>query len=265
MIKKWLGTLYAKTGGSNRLERIWKLAEVDFKKRYYNDKLGVIWTILNPLFQILVFYFVFSNIRDSQEENYVLFLYLGIITFTSFGFISKQGLTILKRKRYLLENIQFKKSDIFFASALTAIMTASIDFIVYAIAAYFLGAEYNYYSLYAIVIILNTIILGLAVSILLSVVKLYFHDIQNIWRLIHFALFWISGIFFSAKLLLESIPSLIYLNPLIGILINIRNVLLYGLPINYNYLIVNLSQSFGLLIIALWLVSKRWHLVSERL
>jgi len=264
MIKKWIGTLYSKTGGSNRFERIWKLAEVDFKKRYYNDKLGILWTILNPLFQIIIYYFIFKYIRENREERFVLFLYLGIITFSSFGFMARQGLNILNKKRYLLENIQFKKIDIFYSSALTGLMTSAIDYFVYTFVAIWSGAMFNINSFFVVIIVLQTILMGLAVSILLSVVKLYLSDIKNIWSIIHFSLFWVSGIFFSGKILVEVYPILIYLNPLIGILINIRNVFLYGLAINFEYLLINSVQCFVLLLISFWLLSKNWHLVSER-
>ena len=47
---------------NNRLERIWKLAQVEFKKRYYNDRLGLVWALLNPLFQMGIYYLVFKYI-----------------------------------------------------------------------------------------------------------------------------------------------------------------------------------------------------------
>ncbi|MFK7934051.1 MAG: hypothetical protein AB8G22_11130, partial [Saprospiraceae bacterium] len=45
---------------NNRLERIWILAKVDFKKRYYHSSLGLVWALLNPIFQLSVYYTVFT-------------------------------------------------------------------------------------------------------------------------------------------------------------------------------------------------------------
>lgn len=265
MIKKWLGTLYAKTGGSNRLERIWKLAEVDFKKRYYNDKLGVLWTILNPLFQITIFYLIFSLIREDNEDNYVLFLYLGIIAFNNYAWVGRQGLNLLRRRRYLLENIQFKKIDIFISIGITGVMIASIDFLIYFIVALALGIQFNIYLIYIFLLIPLVILLGLGTAIILSVLKLYFNDITNIWSLISFGLFWVSGVFFSGNLILNKFPSFLFLNPLIGTILNIRNILLYELPLNHYYLIVNLVQSCILVFIGIVLIKNNWDKVTERI
>jgi ABC-type polysaccharide/polyol phosphate export permease len=63
---------------NNRLERIWKLAQVDFKKRYYNDRLGLLWALINPIFKVIVYFLVFSLFFKVQQENYGLYLFSGI-------------------------------------------------------------------------------------------------------------------------------------------------------------------------------------------
>jgi len=264
MVKRMIGRLYSKTSGNNRLERIWKLAQVDFKKRYYNDKLGILWTFLNPIFQITVFYYVFEYIRTNREENFVFFLYLGLINFQLFGFMSKQGLRIFQKKAYLLENIQFEKIDIFISLAITGIMIATIDFLVYMGIASQYGAIYNSYSFYSIILIILTVLFGLAVAMLLAVIKLYLHDIQNVWSLISFSLFWLSGIFYSGEIILKAFPFFLYLNPMLGILINMRNVFLYGNPINMEYLMINTVQTIFVLSFALSILKKNWSLVAEK-
>jgi len=48
MLSKVLRPIYKLFPESNRFERIWKLAQLDFKKRYYHDNLGALWSLLEP-------------------------------------------------------------------------------------------------------------------------------------------------------------------------------------------------------------------------
>ena len=62
-----------------------QLVARDFKKKYKNSALGVLWSFLNPLLTMLVQYLVFSTIFKSTIENFIVYLLSGIILFNFFG------------------------------------------------------------------------------------------------------------------------------------------------------------------------------------
>ena len=66
MINKILRPLIKRLPENNRIELIWKLAQVDFKKRYYNDSLGLFWALLNPIFRILIYCLLYTS--DAADE-----------------------------------------------------------------------------------------------------------------------------------------------------------------------------------------------------
>ena len=106
---------------NNRLERIWKLAQVDFKKRYYNDYLGLLWALLNPIFRMAIYYFVFVKIFQRSMPNYHLYLFMGLIFWLFFSESTKKGMTTLLSKRYLIENIVFNRLDLFYSLTLSVV------------------------------------------------------------------------------------------------------------------------------------------------
>ena len=57
----------------------------DVRGKYKNSVLGVLWSFLNPLLQICVYWFVFGMIMGSSEPNYVVFLCCGLIPWTFFA------------------------------------------------------------------------------------------------------------------------------------------------------------------------------------
>ncbi|MCB0688874.1 MAG: ABC transporter permease, partial [Saprospiraceae bacterium] len=135
---------------NNRLERIWKLAQIDFMRRYYNDRLGLVWALLNPLFQIVVYYLVFTRVFGNRDPHYVLILSSGILFWGVFAEITKGGMAVVMSKRYLIENIQFDKLDLFISYALSVFMGFLFNLGVYLLLAIFMHADLNQNVLFVI-------------------------------------------------------------------------------------------------------------------
>jgi ABC-2 type transport system permease protein len=249
---------------NNRLERIWKLAQIDFMKRYYNDRLGLFWALLNPLFQIVVYFLVFTRVFRTAEDKFVLFLSCGILFWGVFAEITKGGMTIIKTKIYLIENIQFDKLDLFISHALSVFMGFVFNLSVYLVLAILLGASINLNFLFIVPILFNVFLLSVAVSMLLSILVLFLDDVRHLWDMALFVGFWGSGVIYSMELLVNKLPVLQYINPFLGILKNCRNALLYGLPPDYYMFFYNLLFSLALFFMALWLFRSSEHLILEK-
>ena len=57
----------------------------DIKIKYRRSVLGVLWTLLNPLFMMIVLSVVFSNLFKFDIENFPLYLLSGQIIFNFFS------------------------------------------------------------------------------------------------------------------------------------------------------------------------------------
>ena len=57
----------------------------DIRGKYKASFLGVLWSFINPLLQVLVYAIVFPYIMKVQTENYLIFLICGIIPWTWFS------------------------------------------------------------------------------------------------------------------------------------------------------------------------------------
>ena len=63
--------------GSNKLERIWLLAKIEFKLRYYENKLGLLWALIKPISDIFIYYIAFQVILKQGVPHFVSFLFTG--------------------------------------------------------------------------------------------------------------------------------------------------------------------------------------------
>ncbi|MFT4536332.1 MAG: ABC-type polysaccharide/polyol phosphate export permease [Saprospiraceae bacterium] len=203
---------------NNRLERIWLMAKFGFVTRYYGSFLGLFWALLIPLFQLLVFFMVFTFVFNNNTDNFLLFLFIGIIMFQLFTESATVSMGIFKTKSYLLENIQINKLDIFYSAIGATSLGFIFNFTAFAIGNFLLNDSFSWSILLFPLILANLLILILATQLIFSTISIYLKDIDNIWFVINTLLFWGSGIFFDLTKLTEKAALIKYINSIAGIL-----------------------------------------------
>ncbi len=252
---------------NNRIERIWKLAQVDFKKRYYNDKFGLIWALLNPLFRVAIYSFIFTNVFNrivDGIDNFATFLFIGIITWRAFSESVLKGLRLMYKKLYLIENISLQKADLFLSHTFSVFMGYGFNLFAFLCFLLILGTTISTNILFLPILIINTYLVSTGAAMLLGVVYIYFKDIQHILDIFLLFGFWSSGIFFQGKKLLDILPFLLYANPFVGIIINMRNITIFDTNPDYFLLFINFITGILIFIIGHIVLKHKSHLLSER-
>jgi len=250
---------------NNRLERVWKLAQIDFRKRYYHDNLGILWSMLRPLFRIGVFYFVFKVVMSYESmPNYGLFIFSGLVFWGIFAEGSSSGKILLRKKRYLIENIQFNKIDLYLSDALSNFISFFFTFFIYTLVAYYVGIRYDFKIIYLVILILNLYLITLGTGMILGVLYIFLKDINHLWDIVRLFLFWTSGVFLRGEKFLEFFPPFLYLNPILGIMINVRNIVFYDQPLDMQLLSICLIYGVALYVFGYFLFNKYAPLALER-
>lgn len=212
----------------NEKSLIRELAILDLKLKYRNSVLGFFWTFLEPLLMLAVLYVVFTSIFQSRIEHFPLYLLLGIIMWNMVVRGSTMGVNSIVTRGGLLTQFFLPRSIFAISSVVTSTIMFSFEFIVFLI---FMVA---FQFLPPITILLFPLILAmsfvlvLGVSLPLSVLNVYYRDVQFIWGIITHAGFFAVPIFYTLDMLPENIRQLIMLNPMAQLIEMAHNVSLYG-------------------------------------
>lgn len=241
------------------------LAITEYYQRYYGSKLGVIWAFLNPLFRILIYYLAFTYlIFRNRDPQFILYLFLGITVWQYFSENTNRGITLLRGKKYLIQNVGMAKSDIFFASALSTSVSFGLNILLYWIVSLWFNVDYTASALIVIALFLNLFIIVVGVSMILSTIHLYFSDFKHVWDISLLLGFWTVPIIWDSTYVYTTYPFMLYGNPITGILVNLRNILLYNAPIDFTVFALDLLYGLLFLLIGYALMNRFSFKVVER-
>lgn len=110
-----------------RLHLLRELAWRDFTGRYAGSLLGVAWSLAQPLWQLVLFSFVFSvvlKVRPTGEatDNFAIFLFAGLLPWMAIHDTLVRGATAITDNGALVKKLSFPSAILVFSIALSALL-----------------------------------------------------------------------------------------------------------------------------------------------
>jgi ABC-2 type transport system permease protein len=254
--------------GNNKLERLWLLARIEFKLRYYENKLGLFWALLKPFMDITIYYLVFQVILKQDVPAFASYLFIGLILFNFFIESTTGTIQILHTKKYLYEYSNMNKLEIYLSTLLSNVIGFAFNLGMFVIFYNFLEPESvgpSLYNFWIIPIFACLFIMALGTSLILSNIYIIAKDINQIWQVLSTMLLFVSPIFYKLISFKQALPSFDYANPIAGIIINARRVMMQGLAPDLDLLLFDYGYAFLLLFIGLILLNKLGSKAAEKL
>lgn len=261
VVRDWIGR-------SNKMERLWLMAKIEFKLRYYENKLGLLWALIKPVSDIIIYYVAFEMIMKQGVPNFISFLFIGLIMWNFFIESTTGTIQLLNTKKYLYEYTNMNKIEIYLSTILANCIGFFFNLFMFTLFFHFFEKNvtgYDWHALYFIPIFLNLAVISIAFSLILSNIYIIAKDITQIWMVITGLGFWLSPILFKLEKFREALPGLEYVNPLSGIIINARNVLLYHSDPDWTLFIFDWCYAIALLLVGLFLLNKLGSKAAEKL
>ena len=220
------------------LSELWEYRELfyilswrDLKVRYKQTALGILWALLQPLVNMVIFTVFFGNFAAMPSDGlpYPVFVLLGL---TFWGFFSN---SLSKAGNSFIENEQLVKKVYFPREILTfsAVVTSFIDFLVSLV---MLLAVIAYYQLpinflFFIILIVGIVITAISSAgfgLFLASVNIKYRDVRYIIPFFLQLLIFISPVIYPLNIVRSSFQYLLALNPMTGVIDSLRSSLTSG-------------------------------------
>jgi ABC-2 type transport system permease protein len=253
---------------SNKSERLWLLAKIEFKLRYYENKLGLFWALIKPLMDIAIYYVVFQTIMKQNVPAFASYLFIGLIIWNFFVESTTGTVQILHTKKYLYEYSNMNKLEIYVSTLLSNTIGFFFNFIMFLLFYNLLekGAAFStLHSLWILPLFVNLYILSLATSLILSNIYVVAKDITQVWLVFTSFLFFLSPIFYKLDTFKASLPKFDYINPIAGIIINARKATMEGMHPDPKLFLWDLGYALILLLFGIYLLNKLGSKAAEKL
>ncbi len=151
---------YVNLIGNHR--QLWiTLAKRDIKVKYVQSKLGLLWSIIQPITAILIYSLFFKYVfkLEFNEYPYYLYVFAGILPWTLFSYLLNQGSYSLIQNQELIHKLNFPKLLLISAKALVSMVEIMPALIILLIVTFISGdANYIGWVFIPLIILLNLIV-----------------------------------------------------------------------------------------------------------
>jgi ABC-type polysaccharide/polyol phosphate export permease len=219
-----------------------QLINRELVQRYKQSVLGYFWVILNPLAQMLVMSFVFSQIFNTQNLGvpYPLFLFAALLPWTLFSQSLTSSVTALVSNSNLLSKIYFPREVL----VLSVIFARIVDFLFATAILIFMMIFYHqtitWQILWVIPIFLIQLLFTYGLGLFFAAANLFYRDVQYLLNLIVLVWMYLTPIMYNANIFPEKYQWVFQINPLSVIVNAYREVILNGHHPNFFSLTIAL-------------------------
>lgn len=209
---------------------LWKFSVNDFKAKYYNSFLGILWAFIQPLVTIIVMCFVFEvGFKNPPVENmaFVLWFVPAYVPWIFLNDVLSNATNCFYEYSYLVKKIKFQIGILPVMKIISAFFV-HIFFILFILILFFLYKEpLTFYLIQAIYYTLALVVLLLGTVFLLSSLTVFFKDLAQVVSMFLQIGFWVTPIFWNPEELTGILKVIVGLNPAFYIVTGYRDSFIY--------------------------------------
>jgi lipopolysaccharide transport system permease protein len=224
--------------------------------RYRGSFLGIIWSFFNPFFMLLVYTFVFSVVfkarwggMDESKVQFAVVLFAGMIVHSLVAEVLNRAPTLIQNNTNYVKRVVFPLEILSIVSLGSALFHTAISLIVLLLVIVWFNGFIHLTALLIPLIWLPLILAALGLGWFLASLGVFLRDVGQVIGVITTILMFLAPIFYPLEAIPEEYRVWILANPLTFIIIQSREVLIWGgLPDWYG-----LSLYFLFSLVVLWM------------
>ena len=237
----------------------------EIRGKYKNSFLGVLWSFLNPLLQILVYAVVFQVILKNPKENYAIFICCGLIPWTFFSSaITRSAFTMVENGN-LLKKVFFPREIL----PLSIVTSEAVNFLISTVIIIGFvmigGIGISKYILFYPLVLITQYILLIGISLIVSSISVYVRDLQHLIGVAMQLLFYATPIVYSSEMLPENYKWILNINPMTWIINAYRDIFYNQTMIEIKPLLILIAISLAVCVIGYLIFNKLQKGFAEQL
>ncbi len=191
-----------------------ELVKRDFKEKYKRTVLGMGWSILSPILQLLVLRLVFGYIFAKDKLFYTTYLFAGVIVFQFFKDATTQGMTALVGNASIISKINMPKYLLLLSKNISTVINFALTLVVFFIFAAFDGVTFTWRFFLLLYPIMCLIGINIGAGLILSACYVFFRDMKYLYDIFTLLLRYLSAIFYYVDSYPADVQRYFLMNPI---------------------------------------------------
>lgn len=234
-----------------------ELVKKGIKLKYRRSYLGIIWSLIEPLLEMVVLAIVFGTLFGNDDKTFPVYILTGRLLYSFYSQGTKASLSSIRRNASMIKKVYVPKYLYPLSSVLFNYVIFLISLVVLVAVALVIGVYPTVYLAGVIVPLLLVLILTFGCGMILATLGVFFRDLEYLWNVALMLVMYTCAIFYYPERLLKSgFGWILKINPLYCIISLFRDAV-FGQPLEMTTLVYATVFSIGSVIIGLLMFHRQ--------
>lgn len=234
--------------------------------RYKNSILGFGWHFVMPILLLVLYYTIFTQFRESNFDNFWLYLASGLFSFTFMVTNVVSGSGAVVSNAGLVKKMYFPREILVLSQVISTFFVALIGYLIVVITAMLTQNVSDPLLLLLLpVFLFINMLFVLGYTLLLSSLTVYCRDVQHLLSSISIVFYFITPMYFSTESIGGIMETVVWLNPFTYFVELFHHLIYFGDCPNLNLVMTVLIITVVMLIAGFYSFNKLKKGFAERL
>jgi ABC-type polysaccharide/polyol phosphate export permease len=218
----------------------------DLTVKYRGTVAGYLWSLLEPLSLVLVYYFIFGVIAKRGEPDFPLIVILGLLPWNYFNAVVMGGATALRANAGLVLRVHLPREVYVLANAATAIVVMGLSLLVVIPFMFVWDVVPGWRIIFFPLSLLLLSMYGLGIAFVAACINLIYRDVSYVISVLFRFMFYFSATIYPVSMVPERFQYYFLFNPIALCLSMGRNAIM-NRPMPFEPVHVVFASVFALL------------------
>ena len=233
-----------------------ELVSRDIKIKYRRSVLGVLWTLLNPLFMMIVLSVVFSNLFKYNMDNFPLYVMSGQVIFNFYSDATTSSMSSIIGSASLIKKIYVPKYLFVISRVFSSFINLMASFTAFILVMIVLRTELHWTMFLVPIPLFMLVVFSLGIGLILSAITVKFRDIMHLYSVFITALMYLTPVIYPMSLLPGLVRVVVQINPITNYLQMFRDVMLYNNLPSIQGILLGLAEAAIAMVVGLYVFYK---------
>ncbi len=212
----------------------------ELKAEISSSYLGWLWWIIEPLFLLILYMFVFGYIFRSSVKYFSLFIFIGITIWLFFNITVSSSVRLVHNNKHILSKVYLPKYMLVIKKMLVNAFKMNISFLLILATMFIMNIPISKYMLWVFPLFILLYMFTFAFSTFILHIGIYLDDLQKIINIFLRTVLFLSGIFYSIEERIGHVSDTMSIilqkvNPVAFLITSFRDVMIYSKPLSLEW------------------------------